>query len=157
MIYNNIWQARAAIKQAQNKIDVGARMARDEMMARLIQLAKEQIQGERGLVGHKIRWVDGQAKKGAKIYNYEDDPAVPGQPPKNRTGNLRRSIRGEKFRLGFASYGALVGPTIVYGRRVELGGGNWPEGVRFPYMKPAFEQYRKEHYLILRKYLTLRG
>ena len=60
----------------------------------------------------------------------------------NRTGDLRRSIKGEKFRVGFASYTAIVGPTIIYGRRVELGGGNWPSGVRFPYMEPAYEKFR---------------
>jgi hypothetical protein len=60
---------------------------------------------------------------------------------------------GEKFRSGFASYSAIVGPTIIYGRRVELGGGNWKAGVRFPYMEPAYAMYRSAvHKQIVDKY-----
>ena len=54
---------------------------------------------------------------------------------------------------GFANYKAIVGPTIVYGRRVEMGGGNWKKGVRFPYMEPAWEKFRTQvHSQIVRKY-----
>ena len=85
-------------------------------------------------------------------------PATSGQPPMNVTGNLRRSIRGEKFRQGFGSYLALVGPTIVYGRSVEMGSpynpSSWQGGQHFPYMKPAFDKYRREHYAIMRKHLA---
>ena len=104
-------------------------MARDEMMMALIQLSKEQIKGARPYI---------TGPRGGRIY----EPATPGKPPMNRTGNLRRSIRGEKLNTGFANYAAIVGPTIEYGRRVELGGGNWPAGVRFPYMEPAYAQFR---------------
>jgi len=92
------------------------------MMAALIQLSKEEIKGKR--------------PEGQKAWTGRPTP------PMNRTGDLRRSIRGEKFRQGFASYTAIVGPTIIYGRRVELGGGNWPSGVRFPYMEPAYDKFR---------------
>jgi hypothetical protein len=118
---------RQALEKAGANMDKGAMAARDEMMLTLIQLSKEQIEGRR--------------PKGEK--------ATSGQPPMNRTGNLRRSIRGEKFRKGFASYSAIVGPTIIYGRAVELGGSYAPESWRgtsamagFPYMKPAFMKFR---------------
>lgn len=108
-------------------MDEGAREARDEMMLTLIQLSKEEIQGRR--------------PKGQK--------ATSGIPPMNRTGNLRRSIRGEKFRQGFASYSAIVGPTIIYGRAVEIGGQWAPRSWKgtsamtgFPYMKPAYVKFR---------------
>ena len=134
---NNIWQVKAAVTRAMDKLDAGARMARDEMMTRLIQLAQEEIKGDR------------------KNSPY---PATSGQPPMNVTGNLRRSIRGEKFRQGFGSYFALVGPTIVYGRSVEMGSpynpSSWQNGQHFPYMKPAFDKYRREHYAIMRKHLA---
>jgi len=104
-------------------------MARDEMMAALIQLSKEQIQGARPYI---------VGPRGGRHYQ----KATPNQPPMNRTGDLRRSIRGEKFNVGFANYTAIVGPTIIYGRRVELGGGNWPAGLRFPYMEPAYQKFR---------------
>jgi hypothetical protein len=78
----------------------------------------------------------------------------------NRTGNLRRSIRGEKFRKGFASYSAIVGPTIEYGRAVELGGGYSPESWKgtsamagFPYMKPAFIRFKAVAPVIIAKHI----
>ena len=133
MIESNIPNVMRGIIKAQAKIDNGARMARDEMMSQLIQLSKEQIKGKR--------------EPGTK--------AESGKPPMNRTGNLRRSIKGEKMREGFATYSAVVGPTIIYGRRVELGGGNWPTGTKFPYMKPAWEKFRPLALGIIRKHLAL--
>lgn len=140
MLNNNIWQVMAEVKRAQMKLDIGARMARDEMMTKLIQLSMEEIKGDRRDVPY---------------------PAVTGQPPMNVTGNLRRSIRGEKFRSGKATYRALVGPTIVYGRSVEIGAPynppTWTQGQKFPFMKPAFEKYKTFHNAIIKKYLSLRG
>lgn len=124
MIPNNLKLVQKAWANQTRSVDVAARAARDEMMVALIQLSKEQIKGKRPKV-------DGRYTK-----------AVSGHPPMNRTGDLRRSIRGEKFNIGFANYAAIVGPTIIYGRRVELGGGNWSPGTRFPYMEPAYQQFR---------------
>lgn len=129
MLNSNLRLVRTQVSKVAASVDVSARMARDEMMAALIQLSKEQIEGARPYT---------LGPRGGKVY----EKATPGQPPMNRTGNLRRSIRGEKFNIGFANYAAVVGPTIEYGRRVELGGGNWPAGVRFPYMEPAFQKFR---------------
>ena len=129
---------RSALEKAGADMDKGAMAARDEMMLALIQLSKEQIQGRRP---------DGQK-------------ATSGQPPMNRSGNLRRSIRGEKFRKGFASYSAIVGPTIIYGRAVELGGGYAPKSWKgtsamagFPYMKPAFIRFRVVAPAIIAKHI----
>jgi len=142
MITSNINEVMRAVNKATSKLDTGAREARDEMMTTLIQLAKEEIKGER--------------PKGQR--------ATPGQPPMNRTGNLRRSIRGEKYRQGFATYSAVVGPTIVYGRSVEMGGKYAPrtwsgetKSKAFPYMQPAFKKFQKVAYAIMRKHLSLRG
>ena len=132
-ISSNIPEVMRRVIEAEKKIDRGAMLARDEMMTQLIQLSKEEIKGKR--------------RSGEK--------AEVGKPPKNRTGNLRRSIRGEKEREGFATYSAIVGPTIIYGRRVELGGGNWPKGTKFPYMKPAWEKFRPLAINIVRKHLAL--
>jgi hypothetical protein len=120
MMPNNLRLVKQAVTEKTVDTNMQAMMARDEMMMALIQLAKSEIKGRR--------------PKGQK--------ATSGQPPMNRTGDLRRSIRGEKYRTGFASYSAIVGPTIIYGRRVELGGGNWPSGTKFPYMEPAFQKFR---------------
>jgi len=132
----------ASLDKKAESVDIGARKARDEMMSTLIQLSQEEIKGERPVVGY--------TRSGKKIYQ---SPAEPNHPPMNRTGNLRRSIRGEKARLGFADYYAKVGPEMVYARRVELGGGNWPSGLKFPYMTPAFQKFQRVAGAIARKNL----
>ena len=135
MIINNIGTVKRAITVKTNEIDLGAKAARDEMMASFIQFAKEEIKGKR--------------PKGQK--------ATTGEPPMNRTGNLRRSITGEKNRIGFANYTALVGPTMVYGRAVELGGKygpkTWRNNEHFPYMQPAFNKFQRIAMLIIHKHL----
>ena len=138
MITSNLKLVRQALEKAGADMDKGAENARNEMMLSLIQLSKEQIEGRR--------------PKGEK--------ATSGQPPMNRTGNLRRSIRGEKFRTGFASYSAIVGPTIIYGRAVELGGAYAPQSWKgtsamagFPYMKPAFVRFQVVARVIIAKHI----
>ena len=140
MIINNIGQVKRAITSQTHKIDEGARLARDEMMTTFIQLAQEEIKGQRAKIGSK--W----------------EKATPNEPPKNRTGNLRRSIRGEKSREGFASYTAVVGPTVgVYARALEMGGKyappSWKNQQSYPYMKPAYEKFKKVFMTIVHKHL----
>ena len=136
MITSNIYSVKKALDQKLVEIDVGVMKARDEMMARLIQLSQEEIKGKR--------------PKGQK--------ATTGEPPMNRTGNLRRSITGKKAQEGFASYSAVVGPTTVYARAVELGGApTWINGEHFPYMKPALQKFQREAMAIVRKYLGQEG
>lgn len=125
MIPNNLQLVRKVWDSKTTSIDVAARAARDEMMAALIQLSKEQIE-------HRRKKEDGK---------WTPKP-VPGESAWSRSGDLRRSITGVKGQLGFANYTAVVGPTIVYARQVELGGGNWPAGVRYPYMEPTYEKFR---------------
>ena len=138
MITSNLKLVKEATKKAGKSIDDGARATRDEMMVTLIQLAKAEIVGRR--------------PKGQR--------ATSGKPPMNRTGNLRRSIKGEKYRIGFGSYGAIVGPTIIYGRSVEVAGEyappSWKGDARakgFPYMKPAFKRFKLVYASILRKHI----
>jgi hypothetical protein len=130
MIPNNLRLVKQVWTKETKSLDIKARLMRDEMMASLIQLSKEEIKGKRPVIG--------KTSGGKKIYS----KAVSGQPPMNRTTDLRRSITGEKFNVGFANYSAIVGPTIIYGRRVELGGGNWRPGTMFPYMAPAYQKFR---------------
>jgi hypothetical protein len=61
---------------------------------------------------------------------------VGGSGPNTVTGNLKRSIK-TTYRTGFGVYTAEVGPTMIYARQVEKGGGNWPSGVKYPYLEPA--------------------
>jgi hypothetical protein len=135
VITSNLKQVRESLEKAGKGLDDSARKCRDEMMNTLIQLSKEEIVGRR--------------PKGQK--------ATSGKPPMNRSGNLRRSIRGEKYKIGFGKYEAIVGPTIIYGRRVELGGGDWPSGTRFPYMAPAYAKFRVIAPTIIKKHLAIGG
>ena len=136
MITSNLKLVREATKKAGKSIDDGARATRDEMMTTLIQLAKAEIVGRR--------------PKGER--------ATSGQPPMNRTGNLRRSIRGEKYNVGFAKYEAIVGPTMIYGRAVEMGGApTWTKGQKFPYMSPAYAKFRLIAPRIVQKHMALGG
>jgi phage gpG-like protein len=136
VITSNLKLVREATKKAGKSIDDGARATRDEMMVTLIQLAKAEIVGKR--------------PKGER--------ATSGKPPMNRTGNLRRSIRGEKYNVGFAKYEAIVGPTIIYGRAVELGGApTWTRGQKFPYMSPAYAKFRLIAPRIVQKHMAIGG
>jgi phage gpG-like protein len=136
VITSNLKMVREATKKAGKSIDDGARATRDEMMTTLIQLAKAEIVGRR--------------PKGER--------ATSGKPPMNRTGNLRRSIRGEKYNVGFAKYEAIVGPTMIYGRAVEMGGApTWTRGQKFPYMSPAYAKFRLIAPRIVQKHMALGG
>ena len=98
------------------------------------------------------------ANEAKKQFNPPDKLPARLPRPTQRTGNLRNSIHTTKAReVSPGRFSASVGPTTVYGRRVELG---YPGGVgpghqmtrKFPYMAPGFnnarpkllELYRKE-------------
>jgi hypothetical protein len=139
MINSNINQVMKAVTRYTDKIDLGVQAARDEMAMKMVQLSKEEIKGKRP----------------------SGERATPGEPPMNRTGNLRRSIKAEKYRKGFGVYSAVVGPTIVYGRSVEIAGKyaprTWSGATKdkgFPYMEPAYKKFKQVAYAILRKHLN---
>ena len=142
MIVTNLNSVRQGLTKATSNLDQSVMRLRDEMMVALIQLSKEEIKGRRP----------------------EGQKATAGQPPMNRTGNLRRSIRGEKFKTGFAKYEAIVGPTISYGRAVELGGTFAPKSwigtsavKGFPYMQPAFKKFQVMVPAMVTKHLKVGG
>ena len=142
MIVTNLNSVRQGLTKATSNLDQSVMRLRDEMMVALIQLSKEEIQGRRP----------------------EGQKATAGEPPMNRTGNLRRSIRGEKFKTGFAKYEAIVGPTISYGRAVELGGTFAPKSwigtsavKGFPYMQPAFKKFQVMVPAMVTKHLKVGG
>lgn len=79
---------------------------------------------------------DGSHKKG--------QPHQGGDKPNVVTGTLRRSIRATPVeKTGLFEYSSSVGPTVVYGRAVELGYA--PRNMRpFPYFNPAAEKVLPE-------------
>ena len=146
MITTNLKLVRNSLSAMENNVGKDADNLATEAMAILIQLSKEQIQGRRG--------------KSNGVW----DKAEAGQPPMNRTGNLRRSIRGQKRKVGFAKYEVIVGPTMIYGRAVELGQQYAPRSWKgtsamagFPYMAPAFKQFAPILPQLVRKHLSVGG
>jgi hypothetical protein len=73
--------------------------------------------------------------------------------PERVTGNLGRSVFTE-LRNETGSYVASVFPTMVYARALELGNPKrWKSGVRYPYLKPSFDQERPQmNALFVRKF-----
>ena len=69
----------------------------------------------------------------------------------NRTGNLRRSIKGTSARKGFGQYQAIVGADMVYARAVEIGDPynppSWKDGQRFPFLAPALQKFVRTNLL----------
>lgn len=136
MIRNNIRLVQANVTKAVTDMDELTRLARNEIAMASVQRAKKQIQGVRPYTTVKRTRDTSKGKKGSSYRVYAK--AESGKPPMNRTSMLRKSIHAEYQTQGFAHYTATVGPGMPYARQVELGGGNWGQGVRFPYMEPAY-------------------
>jgi hypothetical protein len=137
---DNLPQVEAALQAYMRGFDMRIGNATLEISQAIEGLGKRQIKGER--------------PKGEK--------AVSGQPPMNRTGNLRRSIRGQHQRLGYATYQAIVGADMIYARAVEVGAPynppSWQSGEHFPYLQPALDEFAKSNLTIriLRKHLGVK-
>lgn len=120
---DNIPQVKAALAEFKLNFDLAIGKAADEISKQLAGTAQRQIKGDRKTVGY---------------------PATSGKPPMNVSGDLRRSIKGNSKRKGFGVYEAEAGAYMVYARAVELGGApTWTQGQKFPYMKPALEQFKQ--------------
>ena len=111
------------IEKMGNRTDLAAQRMANEMAALTERVAKEKANTgthKRGL-GHVVGT---------------------GPGPNVVTGTLRSSIKYETSRVGFGVYQAIVGPTVIYGRTLELGNPNWTSGAKYPFMRPAFEELR---------------
>lgn len=98
----------------------------------------------RGIVSESLHVVERAAKGNFTGSHPPGFPHVGGSKPNIVTGHLRRSIKTTPVRrTSPVSWEGEVGPTAVYGRRIELGypgGGTGPGHQRtrpFPYLKPA--------------------
>lgn len=120
---DNLPQVEAALKAYTVKFDLAIGKASAEIAAQL----------------------EGDGKREIKGVRPEGQKATTGEPPMNRTGKLRNSIRGSNVRRGFASYTAVVGADMVYARAVEVGSPynppSWQNGEYFPYLEPALEKF----------------
>jgi len=105
--------------------------------------------------------------KGEQGKTYANGRSQSWPRPTNRTGALSKSIEVVTSRLDSGTYQSLTGPTVKYGRRVELGGvsrsranGSNPLASPyvvtrpFPFMAPGFEKSKSELRAIYRKVWT---
>jgi hypothetical protein len=103
----------------------------------------------RSIVTKAAAMVEKEAKGNFEGAHAKGDPHVGGDKPNVVTGNLRRSITHTRVtRFGPFGYSSKVGPTAIYGRRVELGGtssgwgGSTVTTRPFPYFEPAVKASR---------------
>ena len=90
-----------------------------------------------------------RTSKSGKVYYISKPPYAPKPPtPTSRSGNLRDSITTETRRVGPGIWMSTTGPTMIYGRRVELGGG---KNRAFPYLAPGFKKSKEELEVIYQK------
>lgn len=81
--------------------------------------------------------------EGAALIERKAKENSSGRPgPNVQSGAHRRGIVTEGPAKTGNGWEARIGPTMVYSRRLELGGGNWRAGTKFPYMEPAVEWAR---------------
>jgi hypothetical protein len=134
---SNLPEVIAAWENHERKFDIALAQAAVEISLRLEAMAKSNIKGRRP----------------------EGQKATSGQPPMNRTGNLRRSIAGTTSRRGFGSYAAVVGAYMDYARAVEIGAPynppSWQNGEHFPFIQPAVDKFKSTSLFtrIVRKHL----
>jgi hypothetical protein len=94
-----------------------------------------------GLLSEAAHMTELRAKKkageGGRHKAGTPTPATPGSGPAVISGSLRRSIHVQgPYRKGWNVLEVMVGPSMIYGRRVEL-------EYNYPYMKPAYEDVKK--------------
>lgn len=102
----------------------------DAAVNALTEMARRADTATRLAVAESAAVIERQAKQNAS-----------GRPgPEVRSGAHRRSFITEGPRsVGPGRWEALVGPTMVYSRALELGHPNWPAGVKYPSLGPAME------------------
>ena len=129
IVIKNLNDVLAAIDGAAEKIAQGAQLGIMRVGLAVERQAKLNFQGTRSY--------EKRVSKNGRPYIVTKPPKhVGGSGPNTVTGNLKRSIK-TTYRTGLGVYTAEVGPTMIYSRQVEKGGGKWPVGVKYPYLEPA--------------------
>jgi len=135
----NVHQVQKALDEIAKKTDKAVKTATQAVEAEAVLQMKRMIAGARKYTTRtRVRdttnldtGTGGPVGSTYKVY----DKATPNKPPKSRTTNLKRSIRGNT--KGFEGrYTAIVGPYAEYGRSLELGSGRG-SNVKFPFVEPT--------------------
>lgn len=129
IVIKNLQDILAAIDGSAEKIAQGAQLGIMRVGLAVERQAKLNFQGTRS---YKRR----VSKNGRPYLVITPPKHIGGSGPNTVTGNLKRSIK-TTYRQGFETYAVEVGPTLIYSRQVEKGGGKWPSGVKYPYLEPA--------------------
>jgi hypothetical protein len=129
IVIKNLQDVLAAIDGAADKIEQGAQLGIMRAGLQIERQAKLNFQGTR-------TYEKRVSKSGRPWLKITPPKHVGGSGPNTVTGNLKRSIK-TTYRSGLGTYTAEVGPTMIYARQVEKGGGKWPSGVKYPYLEPA--------------------
>ena len=129
IVIRNLKEVLAAIDGAAEKIERGAQLRIMRVGLAVERQAKLNFQGTRS-------YEKRVSKNGRPYLVITPKKHVGGSGPNTVTGNLKRSIK-TTYRAGLGVYTAEVGPTMIYARQVEKGGGKWPPGVKYPYLEPA--------------------
>jgi hypothetical protein len=116
------------------KVNAAKALAAFNIMDDKVTNAIEQATREVGMV--TAATMKRQIVGGHSYGSRRPNPAPPPKAPMNITGNLRRQIR-PVVQKGFRGYSVMVGSFASYARQLELGGGRWREGVRYPFIEPT--------------------
>jgi hypothetical protein len=130
IVIKNLQDVLAAIDGAAEKIEQGAQLGIMRVGLAVERQAKLNFQGTRSYQKRVSK------KTGNPWLKITPPKHVGGSGPNTVTGNLKRSIK-TTYRVGLGVYTAEVGPTMMYARQVEKGGGKWPAGLKYPYLEPA--------------------
>ena len=129
IVIKNLKEVLAAIDGSAEKIAQGAQLGIMRVGLAVERQAKLNFQGTRS-------YEKRVSKNGRPYLVITPKKHVGGSGPNTVTGNLKRSIK-TTYRVGLGVYTAEVGPTMIYARQVEKGGGKWPAGLKYPYLEPA--------------------
>lgn len=130
IVITNLKDVLAAIDGAADKIEQGAQLGVMRVGLAVERQAKLNFQGTRSYEKRVSK------KTGNPWLKITPPRHVGGSGPNTVTGNLKRSIK-TTYVKGLGLYTAEVGPTMIYSRQVENGGGKWPAGLKYPYLEPA--------------------
>jgi hypothetical protein len=98
--------------------------------------------------------IESAAKRNFSGSHSIGEPHVGGDQPNVVTGALRRSIKSDPAMKTAGGWSVKVGPTMIYGRRVELGypgggGGRGHQKTRpFPYLGPSVHKVEAQMFAV---------
>ena len=132
----NLDETVSKISTAVTKIDTAALYAVGQLGLSVERIAKKSLQNNQHRKSTtKAR---GKFKGGNRKWIPAEHIGGDGTPPNRRTGHLSESIYTD-LQHEPGSYVAYVFPTMKYAQALELGSPKWKSGVKYPYMKPAFD------------------